>query len=770
MRVPASSEFSVELDEVPRLLDIAPVAARIALGVAGLAIFAPALLLLWFGRTQSSGYDWLLLGACLAVWLVGLMVRSLLMQSAIQLTSGACLLIGAVLLAPLGGPGWIMPTTIAFAIVIGATFVYRARTAIVIILAIALLDGFVTTYGAPTAAFTDNLPLFGYIGPLLDIMAGVGLVLTRHATWNLFVQVDRRQSELIQASERTERENQIQSARESVERRIHETVLNTLSGIAMGSQSPSAAQRSAQRDLRQLELGLSPIPDSSLSELIALSIDASQIGPLVPTIRVTSNATIPGSMASVFRDALVEVLRNICLHSAASAVTIDAQVDEDISIVVADNGVGIAIDAQERFGLRNSVKGGMSSLGGEALISSTPGVGVTVKLSAPALRSRPLPPKPRQAAKVLDDSVLSRIGLLATNLFLIVVAVPLALSLPQSLLVAGGIFLYATVNIVLAFTWSPRSRRILPIAALATAAAIALVLAQSTLDCTQSSSITWLITGISGGGALLMIRAYTSLAPRLVIIIGITASALVMTASLPSSCAGYPAVTSLVTLAYMAAVTYFFSWLDLRFERNRERMLSQWQSAVQQRLALEQRQITALEWNRLSSDVSDLLVAIATDECDVDSPEIRSRAIAATSELRARLGRTSRETSAEELVIPTTRNLATRLASLGMTVESDVIVVPTRSDPLPEIVIDAIMTLIRHCEVPTSMDDPITLTWLTDNELEEILIHMPAEFQPGNEDAPTTTVLGDCEIEILTFSPQLLISVRRPDSRQSNEQ
>lgn len=762
MRVRASSNFDADQNEVPRLLDIAPVAARIALRVAGLAMFAPALLLLWIGRTQSSVYDWLLLSVCLLGWLIGLTARSVHVQSAIQLTSGACLLTGALLLAPLGGPGWIMPTTIAFAIVIGATFVYRARTAIIIIFAAALLDGFVTTYGAPTAAFTDNLPLFGFVGPLLDVIAGTGLVLARHATWNLFVQVDRRQSELIHARERTERENQIQSARESVERRIHETVLNTLSGIAMGTRSQSAAQRSAQRDLHQLELGLSPIPDSSLTDLIAISIDASQIEPLIPTVRVTSNTTIPGSMASVFRDALVEVLRNVSLHSGASVVTIDAQVAEDISITVVDNGVGIANGLEERFGLRKSVKGGMSSLGGEAFISSTPGVGVTVKLSAPVLKSRPLPPKPRQATKVLDDSVLSRIGLLGTNLFLVVIAVPLALSLPQSVFVVLGIFTYAAINIVLAFTWGPRSRRILPMTALVAAVAIALVLAQSTLNCTQSGSITWLITGISGGGALLMIRAYTSLTPRIVIIAGITVSTIVMTASLPFNCAGYPGATSLVTLTYMAAVTYFFSWLDFRFESDRARMLNQWQSAVQQRLQLEQRQITTMEWNRLSSDVSDLLLAIATGQCDIESPEIRSRATAATSELRAQLGQSSTGTRSDELVIPTTRNLATRLAPFRLTIESDVIVVPTRHDPLPEIVIDAIMTLIARCEVPTLMNDPLTLTWLTDNGLEEILILMPTKLQPGDEGAPTTRFLVDCEIEILTFSPQLLISVRRP--------
>jgi signal transduction histidine kinase len=752
--------------ELPRLLDIAPVAGRIALLVSGLAIFTPAILLLWFGRAQSSVYDWLLLGVCLVGWLFGFFARRLHLQAAIQLLSGACLLIGAVFVAPLGGPGWIMPTTIAFAIIIGATFVYRASTAISIIIAVAILDAVVTIWGAPTAAFTENVPLFGYIGPLLDIMAGSGLVLARNATWNLFEQADHKQRDLVQARERSERENQIQSAHESVERRIHETVLNTLSGIAMGSQSQSSAQRSAQRDLRQLELGLTPVPDSTVSALIALSIDAAQIGSLSPIIRVATDTTVPSSMASVLRDALVEVLRNIYLHAGASTVTIDADVKDNICIVIADDGAGFSPASEERFGLRNSVKGGMSSLGGEATIASSPGTGVTVTLTAPALKSRPLPPKPRQASKILDESTLSRIGLLGTNLFLLVVAVPLALLLPSSLLVASGSIAYALINFFLAFIWRPRSRRILPIAAVAAAAFIALVLSRSTLDCTQSGAVTWLITGISGGGALLMIRAYSTLAPRIVIMATVTVSALVMTAALPTACAGNAATTSLVNLVYMAAVTYFFSWLDLRFERNRERMMSQWQAAVQQRLALEQRQITALEWNRLSSDVSDLLTAIASGTCDIDSPDIRSRATTATSELRARLGQLPRESSANTLVIPTTRDLTSRLAPLGLTIESDVIIPPNRQDALPDRVIEAIVFLIERSRITSPPEMPLTLTWLTDDGQEEILIRVPAQIDQSQSLPVTTDHMDDCEIEILALSPHLLISVRRPVSQR----
>jgi len=745
-----------------RLLDIAPVAARIALRVSGLAIFVPALLLLWFRRDQSSILDWLLLSVCLATWLCGQAFHSLGVRATIQLTAGICLLAGALLLAPLGGPGWIMPTTIAFAVIIGGTLAFNARPALLVVCIAAIADAVVTKYGAPTAAFTEDLPLNGFIGPLLDIIAGTGLILTRQATWRLFAHTDRKQRDLELAVERTARESRIQLARESVERRIHETVLNTLSGIAMGTTKNDGAQRAAQQDLRQLELSMTPMPEVSLSELIHLSVDAADLSPLAPAIYVENDAILSSPMASIFRDAIVEALRNIVLHSRASSVTITGNVDATISVIISDNGVGIAPDSNERFGLRNSIKAGMSSLGGEASIDSELGRGVTVTLTAPALTFRPLPPEPVEATRILDESLLSRIGLMATNVFLAVVAIPLSRDLPQSNIILVTLLLFATCNVLLAFTWKTWGRILLPLLAIAIASSLTYSLSQVPLQCTQSGDITWLITGISGGGALLMIRAYTSLPGRIAVIAAMAVISFALAASLPTECSTYAWSAALVNIVYMAAVTYFFSWLDLRFELNRARMTGSWQHAVEQRLHLEQRQVTAQEWNRLSSDAIELLTTIATGSADVDSPTVQSHAAAAASDLRARLGRNLSGHSADILVIPTTHALAAKLTPLGWTVESEVVVAPHRKDPYPLQLLDALVHLASHVEVSGDELPALTLTWLTDDDFEEVLLAMPGQLDMGAGQVSAPTAFDDCVVEVLAHAPRGLVSVRRP--------
>jgi hypothetical protein len=267
---------------------------------------------------------------------------------------------------------------------------------------------------------------------------------------------------------------------------------------------------------------------------------------------------------------------------------------------------------------------------------------------------------------------------------------------------------------------------------------------------------------MSGGGALLMIRAYTHLLARVAVIATMALASFAMAAVLPSDCSSYAWSAAFVTLAYMAAVTYFFSWLDLRFENNRARMMDSWQLAVEERLNLEQRQVTTQEWARLSTDALELLTAISNNTVDVDTPAIQSRAAAATSDLRARMGRVLPGHSADTLIIPTTHNLAARLQLMGWTVESEVVIAPLRTDAYPDQLLDTLASFVRHTHMSHEDMPTLTMTWLTDDRHEEILLLFPGRIEPSTGHQSGAMTIDDCAVEILATAPKALVSVRRP--------
>lgn len=89
---------------------------------------------------------------------------------------------------------------------------------------------------------------------------------------------------------------------------------------------------------------------------------------------------------------LQEILANVDRHAGENAeawVLLDQEVDDEVILWVRDNGVGMAPDQarrasdEGRFGIRDSIIGRISAIGGSAILKSAPGAGTEWELRIP---------------------------------------------------------------------------------------------------------------------------------------------------------------------------------------------------------------------------------------------------------------------------------------------------------------------------------------------------------------------------------------------------
>ena len=96
---------------------------------------------------------------------------------------------------------------------------------------------------------------------------------------------------------------------------------------------------------------------------------------------------LPHPVGDAVRNALEQCLVNVTRHASVTEawVSIVAS-DDEVSITVADEGVGFDPDAvpSDRLGLSESVRGRIERLGGRVRLWSTPGAGTSVHLTVPA--------------------------------------------------------------------------------------------------------------------------------------------------------------------------------------------------------------------------------------------------------------------------------------------------------------------------------------------------------------------------------------------------
>jgi signal transduction histidine kinase len=188
------------------------------------------------------------------------------------------------------------------------------------------------------------------------------------------------------------------SERSRVLRSMHDTVLQALDAMSLGTDDDHASPEQALAELRitarrqaaRLRRTLDSLAldrPAPLADGLAEAVDdVMAMGLRVTLALLDSGDRLDQTARDALRDAVREALTNTAKHSGASeaVVKVDA-VDGGVEIVIRDHGCGFDVTASTSgFGIRESIRARMRDLGGTARIESWPGRGTRIRLWTPA--------------------------------------------------------------------------------------------------------------------------------------------------------------------------------------------------------------------------------------------------------------------------------------------------------------------------------------------------------------------------------------------------
>jgi signal transduction histidine kinase len=181
-------------------------------------------------------------------------------------------------------------------------------------------------------------------------------------------------------------------ARESIARRLHDGVLQTLALVERRADDPQLARiaRDQERDLRRFLFGVSDhqvVGAGALGDALRAAADRyerhheGRVEVLVPDDLPTLGTPVVEALAG----AVGEALTNAGKHGHAGHVVVYVEpLDDAVFVSVRDDGRGFdPDDTVEGVGLTRSVRGRLAELGGAVEVVAAPGRGAEVRLTVP---------------------------------------------------------------------------------------------------------------------------------------------------------------------------------------------------------------------------------------------------------------------------------------------------------------------------------------------------------------------------------------------------
>lgn len=239
---------------------------RRAFIVTGLLAFACSLLPLLIrpGATPAAVLVWML---ALLAWTSAFAVRPERVRVILQLL--VLLLIAVVpAVVPLPvGTSWLPAAVIALCASAGAALVLPIAAGLLVTVLSVVVVVTVTAVDQSHVIETAVAQQAPWMPPLFIVCIAGGLALSRHYTARLTREADRVAQRADEVTVLTVRAARAAQARAAVDRRIHETVLNTLSAIAAGGVGSEQLRRECRRDLEQMQLGFMPQSEPGLADI-----------------------------------------------------------------------------------------------------------------------------------------------------------------------------------------------------------------------------------------------------------------------------------------------------------------------------------------------------------------------------------------------------------------------------------------------------------------------------------------------------------------------
>ncbi|MEH1167485.1 ATP-binding protein [Micromonospora sp. CPCC 205539] len=185
------------------------------------------------------------------------------------------------------------------------------------------------------------------------------------------------------------------TAREAERRQnrdLHDTVLGTLTMVGLGAvPGPSVSMRErCAADLRTL-IALTDAGPAPGDGPVPLDGRLRAVPDRLPELRVhleLASCAVPAGVADAITESAYAALSNVVRHAPGAQATLRLTRDAIAVVVeVADDGPGFdpATVPTHRYGLRESVRGRMSAVGGRAEVRSAPGAGTLIRLEWPGV-------------------------------------------------------------------------------------------------------------------------------------------------------------------------------------------------------------------------------------------------------------------------------------------------------------------------------------------------------------------------------------------------
>ncbi len=736
-----------------------------ALVAAGSIEFLPALYLLILHRGEIPGLIWFTWLIPVALFLIALLPALRRKRATVQAGAGLLFLLLAIVIPQSYGPGWIPLPFSAFAVAFGAAFTLTVMPALTVVALAALLNLIAVLHPTQQMILAAADLAGGAIGPIFILIAAPAL-LGMANSWRRAARIaDENSRQIESAAAGSYRAVQMQSARTSVDRRIHETVLNTLNAIAQGGAGRGdLLQSECRRDIEQLELGALPAQEVTLGALVGESVMAARL--VTPLIDVTVDVDylLPPQSAGALRDALVEALRNVERHAHASHVEITGgQIAGNLEVIVRDNGRGFAEGDTERFGLHNTIKASLAAIGGEATVDSSPHRGTVITLRVPIVVAAELQVPASPVIDILLDSVRPRVLLFAPAIFGLVMLPWIAGGLgANTVAFALGFLVFLACNLALATLWATSWR--LPLTLLTLMAGVSsYAIAYADVDtCSAASSVHWIINSVAGGIGLVLFAAQRYWWHWLILPV-ITAAGLVLAFGLPTNCRAVPTMSLVVTVVYMSAALYLMTVLFREFDLRRREAQSLWAASVEYQAEIERQITVTSQWSRVSASTTALLKGIASGDLSADELSVRERASTEESQLRGMLGM---ERLSNSYVWRAVLEIVEEAAGRGLSVDAAVISVPTEPRPISPLVRELLSTIVLSAPTRT-----VSIRLFVDEGEPEVLVTAPrnvmeaAWTQVDPQHAPVHDMHAVRSGVVLSFAElsagQMMLSLRR---------